>query len=159
MDITAVSSSSLSSPSPVYRLPTELLIDIFVHCSSTPSDHLTPVVLGQVCRFWNDVTRLSPRMWQQVYLYESNGIHVSHDQALQWIRRAQPLPFDVHIHVSTTDMILPLISPILGHMKRLRRCVISGRHEEEFDFSKYPFDPTRDCLVDALVDRSDRIRR
>ena len=150
MTTTAVSLSYPSTPSPICRLPPELLIDIFVHCSDMPSDQLTPVVLGQVCRYWMDVSHLSPRIWQHVYLYESNGTTVSHGQAERWIHRAHPLPFDVHINVATADMILPLMSPILSHMQRLQRCVISGKHEEEFDFSNHPFDRSRDCLVDEL---------
>ena len=146
----AVVHSRSSPPPPVYRLPPELLIDIFVHCSDTPSDQLTPVVLAQVCRYWSDVSRLSPRIWQNIHLYESNGTALSHVQAARWMRRSLPLPFDVFIHASTTDMILPLMSPILSQMNRINRCVISGRHEEQFDFSKYPFDPARDCFVDEL---------
>ena len=64
--------------------------------------------------------------------------------------RSAPLPFDVRIEASTTDMVLPLLSPVMSNMQRLRRCVISGRHPEEFDFEKYAFDRTRACLVDEL---------
>ncbi len=135
---------------PISRLPPELLIDIFVHCSDEPSDQLTPITLGQVCRYWKDVSHLSPRIWQNIYIYESNGTTLSHDQALWWMYKSDPLPFDVRIEISTGDMILPLLSPVLSQMYRLQRCVISGRHEEEFDFSKYAFDRTRDCLVDEL---------
>lgn len=48
-------------------------------------------------------------------------------------------------------MILPLLSPVLLQMQRLRRCAIAGTHEGEFDFSKYDFDRSRDCLVDELT--------
>ena len=135
---------------PVHRLPPELLIDILVHCSDQPSDQLNPIVFGRVCRYWKDVSCLSPRIWQHVYLFESNGTALSHDQALCWMERSAPLPFDVRIEAATPDMILPLLSPVLSNMQRLRRCVISGRHEEEFDFEKYAFDRTRGCLVDEL---------
>ncbi|PIL22426.1 hypothetical protein GSI_15114 [Ganoderma sinense ZZ0214-1] len=135
---------------PVHRLPPELLIDILVHCSDEPSDQLNPIVFGRVCRYWKDVSCLSPRIWQHVYLFESNGTTLSHDQALCWMERSVPLPFDVRIEAATPDMILPLLSPVLSNMQRLRRCVISGRHEEEFDFDKYAFDRTRGCLIDEL---------
>ncbi|KAI0755091.1 hypothetical protein C8Q80DRAFT_1216842 [Daedaleopsis nitida] len=135
---------------PVSRLPPELLIDIFDHCSDEPSDQPTPVVLGQVCRYWRDVTSLSPRIWQHIYLYESNGTSISHDQAQRWVSMSHPLPYDVRIEAAIPDMILPLLSPVLSQMQRLQRCVISGRHEEQFDFSKYPFDRDRACFVDEL---------
>ena len=143
---------SLQAPdiSPIHRLPPELLINILVHCSDEPSDQLTPVVFGRVCRYWKDVSCLSPRIWQHIYLFESNGTAISHDQALYWMARSAPLPFDVRIEASTTDMVLPLLSPVMSNMQRLRRCVISGRHQEEFDFEKYAFDRTRPCLVDEL---------
>lgn len=144
--------SPLQSPrdSPICRIPPELLIDIFTHCSDQPSDQLTPAVLGRVCRYWKDVTYLSPRIWQHIYLFESNGTAISHNQAQWWMHMSAPLSFDVHVDTSTADMILPLLSPVFPQMQRLRRCVISGRHEEEFDLAKYPFDHTRDCLVNEL---------
>ncbi|RPD62280.1 hypothetical protein L226DRAFT_532695 [Lentinus tigrinus ALCF2SS1-7] len=142
--------SQLSSLPPISRLPPELLIDIFTHCSDEPSDQLTPVLLGHVCQYWKDVSLLSPRIWQHIYLYERNGTFVSHEQARWWIAKSNPLPFDVRIEAETTDMILPLLSPVLSHMQRLERCVISGRHNEEFDFTKYPFDRARPCLVNEL---------
>ena len=139
-----------SGTPPISRLPPELLIDIFVHCSDEPSDQLIPVALGQVCRYWKDVSTLSPRIWQNLYLYETHGTSAAQHQAVRWMHMSSPLPFDVRIEASTTDMILPLLSPVLSQMQRLRRCTISGRHEEEIDFSKHSFDPTRDCLVDEL---------
>ncbi|KAH9931670.1 uncharacterized protein BXZ73DRAFT_90097 [Epithele typhae] len=137
-------------PSPVCRLPPELLIHIFVHCSDPPSDQLTLLVLGQVCRHWREVSHISPRIWQHIYLCESNGTSLSHNQALRWMQNASPLPVDAHICTSTTDMILPLMSPLMSDMRRLERCVISGRHEEEFKFFEHAFDPARTCLVDEL---------
>ena len=135
---------------PISRLPPELLINIFTHCSDQPSDQLIPVILGHVCQYWKDVSLLSPRIWQHIYLYERNGTSISHEQARWWIAKSDPLPFDVRIETETADMILPLLSPVLSHMQRLERCVISGRHNEEFDFAKYPFDRARACLVDEL---------
>ncbi|RDX49989.1 hypothetical protein OH76DRAFT_1464119 [Lentinus brumalis] len=142
--------SPSSSISPIARLPPELLISIFTHCSDEPSDQPTPAILGRVCRYWNDVSLLSPRIWQHIYLYERNGTFMAHEQARWWIAKSDPLPFDVRIETETADMILPLLSPVLAHMQRLERCVISGRHKEEFDFTKYPFDRARSCLVDEL---------
>ncbi|KAI0352576.1 hypothetical protein OH77DRAFT_1408824 [Trametes cingulata] len=135
---------------PICRLPPELLIHIFVSCSDAPSDELTPVLLGQVCRYWRDVTYLSPRIWQRIYLYEHHPVSISHDQAAWWIYKSDPLPFDVRVETQTIDMILPLLSPVLSQMRRWRRCTISGAHEEEFDLSRHEFDRGRDCLVDEL---------
>ncbi|KAI0648165.1 hypothetical protein C8Q79DRAFT_906047 [Trametes meyenii] len=135
---------------PVSRLPPELLIDIFVSCSDIPSDELTPVLLGQVCRYWRDVTYLSPRIWQRIYLYEHHPVSVSHDQALWWIYKSCPLPFDVRIEARSIDMILPLLSPVLHHMERLGRLTISGAHQEVFDFSKFNFDRSRRCFINGL---------
>ena len=148
--MSAVLPSQSAGIPPISCLPPELLIDIFDHCSDEPSDQLTPVVIGQVCQYWKDVSNLSPRTWQHLYLYESNGTAKSHVQALHWIYKSNPLPFDVRIETTTTDMILPLLSPVLSHMQRIQRCVVVGRHEEEFDYSKFSFDRTRQCLVDEL---------
>ncbi|KAI0766442.1 hypothetical protein BD413DRAFT_570971 [Trametes elegans] len=143
-DAFPVAEDGSGAPSP------ELLIDIFSSCSDAPSDELIPVVLGQVCRYWRDITYLSPRIWQRIYLYEHHPISISHDQALWWIYKSEPLFFDLRIEAQTVDMILPLMSPVLSRMSRLHRCTIAGTHQEEFDLTMYDFDRTRDCLVDAL---------
>ncbi|KAH9889771.1 hypothetical protein C8Q73DRAFT_705352 [Cubamyces lactineus] len=148
--ITTMSSARPFRNPPICRLPPELLIEIFVSCSDDPSDELTPVVLGQVCRYWKEITYLSPRIWQHIYLYEHHPTSISHEQALWWIYKSAPLPFDVRVEVQTMDMVLPLLSPLLSHMSRLQKCVITGAHQEEFDLSKYDFDRTRGCLVDEL---------
>ncbi|KAI8994188.1 hypothetical protein BD414DRAFT_481694 [Trametes punicea] len=146
----ATNTARLPGTPPICRLPPELLIEIFVSCCDDPSDELTPVVLGQVCRYWKDITHLSPRIWQHIYLYEHHPISISHDQALWWIYQSSPLPFDVRIEAHTMDMILPLLSPVLSQMSRLQKCIITGTHQEIFAFTQYDFDRGRECLVDEL---------
>ncbi|KAH9847934.1 hypothetical protein C2E23DRAFT_846319 [Lenzites betulinus] len=136
--------------SPIHRLPPELLIDIFVACSDHPSDDLSPIVITQVCRYWKDVAYLSPRIWQRIYLYEHHPSTLSHDQAEWWIHKSEPLPFDVRIEAHTPDMILPLLSPVLSRMSRLRKCTIAGTLQEEFDFSKYTFDRSKGDIIEHL---------
>ncbi|KAI0822046.1 hypothetical protein BC628DRAFT_1392115 [Trametes gibbosa] len=147
--------SAITRPHPfgipsIHHLPPELLIDVFVACSDDPSDDLSPIVLTQVCRYWRDVAYLSPRIWQRIYLYEHHPSALSHDQAAWWIYKSEPLPFDVRVEARTPDMILPLLSPILSRMSRLRKCTIAGTLQEEFDFSKYDFDRSRGAIVEDL---------
>ncbi|OBZ71121.1 hypothetical protein A0H81_08715 [Grifola frondosa] len=118
---------------PIDRIPPELLIEIFVFCVQCPGDDLTPLTLGQ-----------------HIYLNDRRTLMASHVQALWWIFRSASLPFDVHIDIHSVDMLLPLLSPVLSHTRRLRRCTISGRHTEVVDFSALSPDRSKDCFVDEL---------
>lgn len=47
-----------------------------------------------------------------------------------WARKSVPLPFDVDINVRSSDMILPLVAPLLPYMNRWRNFSLSGKSEE-----------------------------
>lgn len=51
---------------PVRKLPTEILAEIFVYCSSL--SRLAPVTIGQVCRFWRQVVLATPQAWCLIFL-------------------------------------------------------------------------------------------
>lgn len=57
--------------SPIHRLPTELLVKIFVHHIS-PSAIFTsishpPLLLAQICRHWRTVALGTPCLWRYIY--------------------------------------------------------------------------------------------
>ncbi|KAG2137424.1 uncharacterized protein EDB93DRAFT_1106622 [Suillus bovinus] len=59
--------------SAIWRLPTEILTEIFLYCmpeyeSRTPSQHLAPVLLTRVCKRWRDIALDMPNLWCRLRL-------------------------------------------------------------------------------------------
>lgn len=93
--------------SPISRLPSEILGEIFIQCldgdkadSDTDSDNLDlPLILGHVCSAWRTIAwRLSP-LWATVHCRVShpNSSKKLADLLYQWLLRAQDLPISVKI--------------------------------------------------------------
>ena len=110
-------------------LPPELLVDIFINCVS--NDPLSPITLGQVCWRWKQLVENTPRLWQLIFLDDSDS-KFSSRQALLWTERSQPLKYDVELNVDDPDYILPLISPLLPTIDRWRRFQQIGKRNEDF---------------------------
>ncbi|KAG1874353.1 hypothetical protein F4604DRAFT_2009721 [Suillus subluteus] len=71
--------------SPLWRLPTEVLSHIFVHCLPedkylSPASKLAPVLLTKICRRWREVAVGTPSLWCR--------LNVPYD-----LRRQEELPF------------------------------------------------------------------
>ncbi|KZP14982.1 hypothetical protein FIBSPDRAFT_833591, partial [Athelia psychrophila] len=58
--------------SPVHRLPTEILVGIFLHALAASSfkrhPDKAPLVLERVCRRWKDIARSTPELWSHIRL-------------------------------------------------------------------------------------------
>ncbi|KAJ7784617.1 hypothetical protein B0H16DRAFT_1356771 [Mycena metata] len=121
--------------SPIHYLPAELLIEIFILCS-TRTDPLAPLTLARVSCLWRQVVQSSPRVWRYIYLDDRSSIASSHAHAGLWTRQSYPLTFDVHLDVSESSrLVLPLLSPLLPLMNRWRYYSMSGKREESVDLS------------------------
>ena len=117
-------------------LPTELLMEIFVHCASSSEHALAPIVLIRVCRHWRNVVLALPRAWQHLFLDdERRSIAHSRIQAQMWSARSAPLPFDVELHLHEPDMLLPILSPLLSDIRRWRALTVTGVRHESFRLS------------------------
>ncbi|KII91813.1 hypothetical protein PLICRDRAFT_76753, partial [Plicaturopsis crispa FD-325 SS-3] len=52
--------------SPFRRLPTELLVEVFVYClpeNDAPTRRCAPLLLMGVCKRWRSVALSTPRLW------------------------------------------------------------------------------------------------
>ncbi|KAJ7044068.1 hypothetical protein C8F04DRAFT_1362286 [Mycena alexandri] len=135
MTFLALTQTTETTCSPIDYLPTELLIEIFVHCT-TRTDPLAPLTLARVSSLWRQVVQSSPRIWRYIYLDDRSSIASSHAQARIWTRQSYPLNFDVHLDVSQSSrLVLPLLSPLLPLMNRWRYYSMSGKREESVDLS------------------------
>lgn len=122
----------------VEDLPVELLIHIFLSLAETSSDYpLAPLLLSQVCRFWRDIVLHSPHVWRYIFLHDSRPIAALRAQAELWVERSLTHPLDIHVHLTNGDNLLPLLSPLLAHIRRWRRCKLTGKIEEDVDFGSF----------------------
>ncbi|KAJ6545047.1 hypothetical protein DFH09DRAFT_659085 [Mycena vulgaris] len=77
------------------RLPSEILSEIFLHCSRS-QDGCTPRPFAAVCSRWRDVALLTPRLWCNVYLYETEIATPSlHSLLSLQLERSGQVPLDV----------------------------------------------------------------
>lgn len=119
-------------------LPIELLVQIFIALAESAEDFpLAPLVLSQVCHFWREIVLNSPQVWQSIYLDDSRPIHSQHTQADLWASNCSDNPLDIHVRLSDGDNLLPLLSPLLAHIRRWRRCKLTGKIEEDMDFAAF----------------------
>ncbi|KAF7305435.1 F-box domain-containing protein [Mycena chlorophos] len=66
--------------SPIRRLPSDVLVEIFSACLPTkhyPLIHPSqpPLLFGRVCRYWRDLSRATPLLWKKVHI---RGLHDMH---------------------------------------------------------------------------------
>ncbi|KAK0437719.1 uncharacterized protein EV420DRAFT_1316914 [Desarmillaria tabescens] len=88
---------------PVVRLPSELIIDIFLHClpdDSYPSLHggAAPVLLTHVCRSWRALALSVSSLWSSFEIDFHSGYAVPRLEALEfWLKYSeeQPLSFNI----------------------------------------------------------------
>jgi len=99
--------------SPIGKLPTELLANIF-HLVVPPelfwdesADNTEAVIseahrVSQVCRHWRQIAHGTPQLWVDGFSFSANQKHTRLDleQTEAWLKRSHPLPITVHFHCS-----------------------------------------------------------
>ncbi|ETW81755.1 hypothetical protein HETIRDRAFT_317718 [Heterobasidion irregulare TC 32-1] len=157
--------------SPIDRLPVEILIEIFVYCAHETA--LTPIILGRICRRWEEITNFSPRIFQWIVLDDSQvTTERSTGLSQTFLLRSRSLQFDVDISISNRDNVLPFLSPFLPHLNRWRSCTIEGNRVEHVHFREFwtagtgeprleqldiSVDPGQQALVGGQVSTEDQI--
>ncbi|KAJ7644091.1 hypothetical protein FB45DRAFT_896885 [Roridomyces roridus] len=112
-------------------LPAEILIEIFNLCTTDPAEPLVPLNLSCVSTWWREVVQSSPRIWQYIHLDDRSTLAFSRAQVALWTRRSYPLSFDITLDVAqSSNLILPLLSPLLPFMDRWRHFTMTGLRQE-----------------------------
>ncbi|KAG1747914.1 uncharacterized protein EDB91DRAFT_1021820, partial [Suillus paluster] len=87
--------------SALWRFPTEVLSQIFVHCLPetshfSPAPKLAPVLLTRICRRWRDVAVAMPSLWHRLELKDD---HRNWQQQAfcydLWLKRSQEHPLSL----------------------------------------------------------------
>ncbi|TCD60195.1 hypothetical protein EIP91_010591 [Steccherinum ochraceum] len=142
----------LSHLAPIDRLPVELLIDIFVSVArQLDGSPFAPLLLSHVCHGWRDIVLACPRIWQFLYLKDSKPRLSTEFQSLLWLRLSKQHPLDVRIDLSDQDLLLPLLIPLLPHIDRWRCWHLTGKIEEQVDFTSFSKDGSRAILEDVQI--------
>lgn len=86
----------IQCPSPIHRLPCELLASIFslgVFPSEEEEDPLMVPTLMLVSRYWHDIAINSPILWSKIRI----GNHNSVEKAARMLERSKSVPLDITI--------------------------------------------------------------
>ncbi|OCH87307.1 hypothetical protein OBBRIDRAFT_796334 [Obba rivulosa] len=138
--------------SPIASLPLEVLLDIFAICTECPGDELILLNLASVCRYWREVILNSPLVWQHICLDDRRKIEASHAQARLWLAHSGSLLLDVHVQLTSSDMLLPLLSPLVAYISRWRTCTIAAEREEVTVFSELTAEGIRPHLEQLEIE-------
>ncbi|KAG2358733.1 hypothetical protein BDR07DRAFT_260272 [Suillus spraguei] len=88
--------------SPIRRLPTEILAEIFKYCLPddehlAPASRLAPILLTTVCRRWREIAVSLPILWCRLQLDDWQKSAVGYDS---WLRRSAECPLSLKIEYS-----------------------------------------------------------
>ncbi|TDL18380.1 hypothetical protein BD410DRAFT_830912 [Rickenella mellea] len=125
--------------SPIYRIPSEVFLEIFTYCVShpefpRPSVRSAPLQLCHVCRIWRKLAITTPRLWCKILLgpREFEGSHEEIDSPSRiallfelyerilkvWMERAEGFLMSVHIRYTPSDLIPPVAEDLSPHAFR-----------------------------------------
>lgn len=89
-----------ASASPVRRLPSELLVEVFACCQSNDDSYMSSMTVSHVCYRWRAVAFGAARLWTRLTVTRTYArtydLHLP--QIVAWFARASPLPVDIHIN-------------------------------------------------------------
>ncbi|KAG1856705.1 hypothetical protein DFJ58DRAFT_879334 [Suillus subalutaceus] len=118
--------------SPLWRLPTEILSQIFYHCLpqitephqfQAPSKLTAPMLLTRICRRWREVAVGMPNLWcvLSVEVDDRNWQQVAfcYDS---WLKRTRERPLSLKIHFHAVDhstKLRRLLQPYINQISSL----------------------------------------
>jgi F-box-like len=96
--------------SPMARIPSEILIEIFqiackpVRDGYTSSQEVTPLFIGSICRLWRDVAWSTHLLWSTIFLHVSRDHHDTQIQLLgEWLLNAKSAPLSIKLTTENLD--------------------------------------------------------
>ncbi|KAJ6620005.1 hypothetical protein B0H10DRAFT_2023272 [Mycena sp. CBHHK59/15] len=156
------------SPSLIFRLPPELLAEVFMHATAedTPSTFLPMhmhIVVSHVCGLWRAVMMHAPSMWSRVVLHlggRTKGFRQITNLAKTCFERSYELPLTLIItsSVFTASMIpnlsMDLVLPVRHRIRHLELALPAVFTESLFKLPKNSLKSLQSISICALV--SDR---
>ncbi|KAG2062549.1 hypothetical protein BDR04DRAFT_1112122, partial [Suillus decipiens] len=112
--------------SPIWRLPTEILAEIFKYCLPddehlAPASKLAPILLTTVCRRWREVSVGLPMLWCRLQLEDDDDnwqkSAVGYDS---WLQRSDECPLSLRIEYSGNwSKLRELLQPYMPQISTL----------------------------------------
>ncbi|KAG1747955.1 uncharacterized protein EDB91DRAFT_51716 [Suillus paluster] len=132
--------------STLWRLPTEVLSQIFHHCLPTipafneiqlPSQLEAPVMLTAVCRRWREVAVDTPSLWCKIHVPIVSRDHWE-GQAFcchSWLKRSRGLPLSLSLKCDADDStkLRGLLQPYVDQISSLHIHIHTFRDADEPD--------------------------
>ncbi|OAX33033.1 hypothetical protein K503DRAFT_560057 [Rhizopogon vinicolor AM-OR11-026] len=134
--------------STVWRLPVEMLHQIFIHCLPN-TDHLkvspnmAPILLTRICRRWREIAMDMPGLWCRLFV-KVRSDHEDWEQAALWyglwLQRSQGLPLSLSIYSlpSEAAKLQNLLQPYTTQISSLLLLSENAAIAAEFPFEDLP---------------------
>ncbi|KAJ7276624.1 hypothetical protein C8J57DRAFT_193826 [Mycena rebaudengoi] len=111
---------------PVLTIPSEITSHIFsesipADSNASPSRHIAPLLLTQICRLWRAIALATPSLWQSIRLAEVREQHNNGSGELleMWLKNSSTLPLSLSFAVRDSGRAQSLIDASLVHHHRL----------------------------------------
>ncbi|KAG2141929.1 hypothetical protein DEU56DRAFT_271090 [Suillus clintonianus] len=111
--------------SALWRLPTEVLSEIFIHClpeTSHPTSALAPMLLTVICRRWREVAMDMPNLWCRLLLKVCGDWQRKVLCYDSWLKRSRGLPLSLVFHCyahNSTWLVRNLLRPYINEIVSL----------------------------------------
>ncbi|KAK7443465.1 hypothetical protein VKT23_015638 [Stygiomarasmius scandens] len=103
--------------SPIRRLSSELISEIFIHCLSDDHNPVrsikeAPLLLTRICRLWREIALADPRLWKSLHIhipyhYNDEGVEkILNQRSLgmsSWLSRSGSLPISLSFSATYND--------------------------------------------------------
>jgi hypothetical protein len=146
----------LNSFSPIFKLPTELAVEIFMATFPEDSWHTwgsdTPLLFGSICHAWRDLAWSHPRLWSTISLTMSRYSDTNTTLLREWIERSGNLPLFIRlkmihpmVHLPDHGQMLthrPLVDPHAVQVLKVLACYSERWQVIDFHLFIYP----KDCF-------------
>ena len=138
-DLTQITSfvhTSQNQHRPIFRLPNEVLAEIFFEVRDSLSDNTWMRVMS-VCRLWRDIAVSVPRLWSTIEL----DLDMANEEALLGglklvLNRSKQAPLDVTVSTRAQSLLVHKIlrlDTLAKHVHRFRYVRIRTIHKESLD--------------------------
>ncbi|KAF7339016.1 hypothetical protein MVEN_01977800 [Mycena venus] len=136
--------SGLSSlPSPIRKLPAEILAEIFAfclpthHCAVVHTSH-APLIFGRVCSAWRATSISTPALWSTIHfivpplIRGQNAVArlKGYDAIRIWLGRSGTLPLSISLEVGSTnfdDNLRSLVDILIPYRRQWKSLRLVGR--------------------------------
>ncbi|KAG1747983.1 uncharacterized protein EDB91DRAFT_52837 [Suillus paluster] len=113
--------------SSLWRLPTEIVSQIFDHCLPddscllSPTMSHAPVLLTKICRRWREFAVGTPRLWCRLYVYDTSDWQRAAVCYDSWLKRSRGCPLSLELDRYANDLtkLRRLFQPYVNQISSL----------------------------------------